>query len=131
MASCCKIGIRFWLHGMGGKKRKRKSALAKASTARKAKALRQPNRSEIKVPIGIPKMVAATIPKETIEIAFPAFSGPVICTAVSLASDQKTGSISAGMKRAKTITQMLEAPAATRLESAKSKRVKIKSFLRS
>ncbi|HEY5753908.1 MAG TPA: hypothetical protein VIT21_12215 [Chthoniobacterales bacterium] len=91
-----------------------------ASTDRAQNALLRPNASEINVPVGIPKIVAATTPNETNDTARPAFSGPVIFTAVSLASDQKTGRISAGTKRANAMTPMLGATAASRLEMAKN-----------
>ena len=73
--------------------------------------------SEMSVPTGMPNTVAQTMPKPILAIARPAWSGPTMSTAVSLASAQNTGSPSAGISRAAAITQMLGASAATTLET--------------
>src|ERR1700730_21762 len=128
--NCRQTEMRSLLPWILGRNASSKNALAKANAERTANALRQPNLSEIKVPVGIPKMVAVTTPKDIMEIAFPARSGPVICTAVSLANDQKTGSIRAGMKRDNAMTAMCGAAAASAFERENSSRTKTKSRFR-
>ena len=91
-------------------------ALAKATADSTPKAARQPNASEISTPMGMPNTVAATMPKATSEMARPARAGPTSSTAVALASDQNTGSASAGTKRATAMTQMLGAAMASALD---------------
>src|SRR3989344_1452802 len=61
-------------------------------------------------------------------MAWPALAGPASWAAVSLAVPQKTGSISAGMKRATASIQMFEDSAARALANAKTSRIAINSF---
>ena len=58
-------------------------------------------------------------------------SGPTISTAVSLANAQNTGKPNAGSSRAKAITQILGASAATVLAKANISRIEINRRLRS
>src|SRR3990167_3708375 len=60
-------------------------------------------------------------------MAWPALAGPANWAAVSLAVPQKTGSISAGIKRATASIQMFEDSAARALANAKSMTVKANS----
>lgn len=124
-------GTRSCSTRMLGMKTNSIAALARARTAIRANAVRQPNRSEINVPMGMPKIVAATTPVPTMDTALPARSGPMMRIPVSLASDQKTGSPRAGRKRATAMTAMFGDSAATTLDPAKSRRTTTKSVLRS
>src|SRR5450830_220063 len=106
------------------------NALANATTARMANAVRQPNMSEINVPTGMPNTVAQTMPKPIFSMARPAYSGPTMSTAVSLAKAQNTGNPSAGINRANAITQIFGASAATVLAMPNMIRMLINKRLR-
>src|SRR5471032_138014 len=86
--------------------------------------------SEINVPTGMPNTVAQTMPKPIFSMARPAYSGPTISTAVSLAKAQNTGKPNAGIKRANAITQIFGANAATVLATPNMIRMLINRRLR-
>lgn len=88
-------------------------AFEKANAAKTPKATLHPNASERSAPIGIPNIVAQTIPNVSIDNAFPAFFDPVKFTELSLANAQYTGNAIAGMTRANAITPKFGAIAAS------------------
>ncbi|CAB3871827.1 hypothetical protein LMG26686_03009 [Achromobacter mucicolens] len=114
-----------------GKVRSSSRALANATADSTQNAARHPKASEISTPMGMPNTVAATMPKATVEMARPARAGPTSSTAVALASDQNTGSASAGTKRAIAMIQMLGATAASALDSPNSTSTPMNRRLRS